>query len=141
MRADEQYLVEGILASWAAQDLDTVELGLHRDAVYKLYLPESAWPIAGVVRGRQKIITCLANFLQDFDVVEYKLLKVTSGEGQFSTQVKLHYGHRPTGLSYEATIRNMGRISGDKISYFEVYHDTAKLRAFYEMVTRMTIEA
>jgi hypothetical protein len=141
MRADERYLVEGTLASWAAHDLETVRLSLHKDAIYRLHLLEGAWPIAGVVRGRQNIIACLNDFLRQFDVLEYRLLRLAAKDGCFATQVKLHYGHKPTGLSYEATVRNKGRLCGDKILYFEVYHDTARLKAFYEMVTRMTVEA
>lgn len=141
MLASERLLVEGMLASWAAQDLEIIELAMHSDAIYRLHLPEGAWPIAGVVRGRQKIVACLSDFLRAFDVVQYRLLKLTAEEYRFSSQVRLHYGHRPTGLSYEATIRNIGLIRDDRITYFEVYHDTARLRAFYEMVTSLTVEA
>ena len=141
MRASRRLIVEGMYASWAAQDLRAVAACLHRDAVYKLHLPEGAWPIAGTVRGKQKIVTSLAEILRDFEVVEYRPLKITEDGDTATSRAKIHYGHKATGLSYEASIRNVWRIEGDKVRHFEVFHDAARLRAFFEMVNRMSVEA
>jgi ketosteroid isomerase-like protein len=141
MRVSERLIVEGTFAAWAAEDLATVAASVHDDSLYVLHLPEHAWPIAGVVRGKQRVMASLAAFLRDFDVVEYRPLKIRVEDGVFSTRARLHYAHKRTGLCYEATIANRGRLAGGKIAYFEVLHDTARLRAFYDMVRRMTVEA
>ncbi|MBX9588959.1 MAG: nuclear transport factor 2 family protein [Hyphomonadaceae bacterium] len=141
MRASQRLIVEAVYASWAAQDLSAVAACLHRDAVYTLHLPKDAWSISGDVCGRQKIIASLADILRDFEVLEYRPLKIADGDGISTSRAKIHYGHRATGLSYEATIRNVWRIQGDKVRHFEVFHDAARLRAFYEMVNRMSVEA
>ena len=141
MRASQRAIVEGMYASWAAHDVAAVGACLHRDAVYTLHLPEGAWPIAGNMRGKRKILTSLEEILRDFEVVEYRPLKVTEIGDVVTSRAKIHYGHKATGLSYEANIRNVWRLEGDKIRNFEVFHDAARLRAFFEMVSRMSVEA
>jgi ketosteroid isomerase-like protein len=141
MRASQRSMIEAMYAAWAAQDIQAVAGCLHRNAVYTLHLPEGAWPIAGHVRGKQKIVTSLDDILRDFEVVEYRPLKITTTGDVARSRAKIHYGHRATGLSYEANISNVWRIEGDKIRSFEVFHDAARLRAFFEMVSRMSVEA
>lgn len=140
MRASQRLIVEAMYASWAAQDLSSVAACLHRDATYTLHLPKGAWPIAGDVRGKRKIVTSLAEILRDFEVVEYRPLKITDADEISTSRAKIHYGHKAIGLSYEATIRNVWRIEGDKVRSFEVFHDAARLRAFFEMVNRTGVE-
>src|SRR5688572_6340583 len=107
MRASQRLIVEAMYASWAAQTLSSVAGCLHRDATYTLHLPPGAWPIAGDVRGKRKIVTSLAEILRDFEVVEYRPLKITESDDVATSRAKIHYGHKATGLSYEATIRNV----------------------------------
>lgn len=141
MLANQRMIIEATYASWAAQDLATVGACLHEDAVYLLHLPPGAWPIAGAVRGKATILKSLGDILRDFEVVEYRPLKIANVDGLWTSRAKIYYGHRATGLSYEATIRNVWHIDGDKIRSFEVFHDAARLRAFFEMVSRAGIEA
>jgi ketosteroid isomerase-like protein len=141
MRASQRLIVEATYASWAAQDLSAVAACLHRDAVYTLHLPEGSWPIAGNVCGKRKIVASLGDILRDFEVIEYRPLKITESGDIATSRAKIHYGHKATGLSYEASIRNVWRIEGDKVRHFEVFHDAARLRAFFEMVSRMGVEA
>jgi ketosteroid isomerase-like protein len=100
MRVSERLIVEGTFAAWAAEDLATVAASVHDDSLYVLHLPEHAWPIAGVVRGKQRVMASLAAFLRDFDVVEYRPLKIRVEDGVFSTRARLHYAHKRTGLCY-----------------------------------------
>jgi ketosteroid isomerase-like protein len=141
MHANPRLVVEAMYASWAAQDLSSVAACLHRDAVYKLHLPPGAWPIAGSVRGKQRIVASLAEILRDFEVLEYRPLKISEEDGVTTSRARIHYGHRATGLTYEATISNLWHIAGDKVRHFEIFHDAARLRAFFEMVSRMAVEA
>jgi ketosteroid isomerase-like protein len=141
MRANERVIIEATYASWAAQDLSTVGACLHDDAVYQLHLPPGAWSICGAVRGKSTILKSLGDILRDFEVLEYRPLKISDADGLWTSRARIHYGHRATGLSYEATIRNVWKIEGDRIRRFEVFHDAARLRAFFEMVSRMRIEA
>lgn len=141
MRVNRRLIIEATYAGWAAQDLSLVASCLHRDAVYKLHLPPGAWPVSGLVRGKQTIMTSLGDILRDFDVLEYRPLKITEDHGEMKSRAKIQYGHRATGLTYEATISNLWRIDGDKIRHMEVFHDAARLRAFFKMVNQTSVEA
>jgi ketosteroid isomerase-like protein len=140
MLASKRLIIEATYAAWADQDLGAVSGCLHRDAVYMLHLPADAWPLTGPVRGRPKILTLLNEILHDFEVLEYRPLKIVTRDDVSMSRAKIHYGHKATGLSYEATVRNVWRIEGDKIRSFEAFHDAARLRAFYAMVRRAGVE-
>ena len=141
MRASQRLVIEAVYASWAAQDLRSVAACLHPQAAYEVHLPQGAWPIAGEVRGKPAIVSLLAEIVRDFEVLEYRPLKISETDDKVASRAKIHYGHRATGLSYEATVRNVWHIEGDKVRHFEVFHDAARLRAFFEMVSRMSVEA
>lgn len=141
MRVSQRLIIEATYASWAAQDLAAVGSCLHNDAVYLLHLPAGAWPISGAVRGRARILKSLGEILRDFEVLEYRPLKITEADGIWTSRARIHYGHRATGLSYEATISNAWTVRGDRIAHFEVFHDTARLRAFFELVSKAGIDA
>jgi ketosteroid isomerase-like protein len=141
MRANQRLVIEAVYASWAAHDLEAVCACLHRDAVYKQHLPPGAWPLFGSLHGKQQIVRCLAQFLHGFDVIDYRPLKISCADGISESRAKIHYVHKTTGHSFEATVRNIAHIEGDKIRSFEVIHDGPRLRAFYEMVSHATVDA
>ena len=141
MRVNERLIIEATYASWAAQDLSLVGACLHDDAIYLVHLPPGSWPISGVVRGKPAILRSLGDILRQFEVLEYKPLKITDADGLWTSRARIHYRHGATGLSYEATVRNVWRLEDDRIRRFEAFHDAARLRAFFEMVSRMRIEA
>ncbi len=114
---------------------------LHRDVIYRHHLPAGAWPIAGIVRGKDNLAQSLSHFLNDFDVIKYCPVKIALDEGIWVSRVAFLYGHKLTGHTFEGTARTKALIEGDKIRSFEVIHDAARLRAFYELVCRMGIEA
>jgi ketosteroid isomerase-like protein len=141
MRASQRLIIEAMYASWAAQDLAAVGACLHGDAVYTLHLPPGAWPLSGSLHGKREIVASLGEILRDFEVIEYRPLKIQCTDGLSISRAKIHYVHKATGLSYEATARNIWRIEGDRIRSFEVIHDAQRLRAFFEMVSRMHVDA
>jgi len=141
MRVNHRLVIEATYASWATQDLAAVGLCLHDDAVYLLHLPAGAWPISGFVRGRARILKSLGEILRDFEVLEYRPLKIAEADGIWTSRARIHYGHRSTGLSYEATISNAWRVDRGRIRHFEVFHDTERLRAFFELVSKAGIDA
>lgn len=141
MRANERLIIEATYASWAKEDVSLVGACLHEDAAYLVHLPPGAWFMCGVVRGKSTILKSLGEILRDFEVLEYRPLKIAAADGLWTSRARIHYRHRATGLSYEATVRNIWRFDDDRIRRFEAFHDAARLRAFFEMVSRPRIEA
>jgi ketosteroid isomerase-like protein len=137
-KRDRRVILEGVSASWAAHDLAAVKACLHRDAVYKHYLPAGAWPIPSTMCGKQNIIQSLSHFLHHFEVIRYRPLKFAFDDaGLLVARVTFQYAHKITGHSLEGTARIRTQIEDDKIQSFEVIHDAPRLRAFLEMVSRI----
>jgi ketosteroid isomerase-like protein len=139
---DQRLILEGAAAAWAAHDLAAVKACVHRDAFYKHYLPPGAWPIPSSLRGKQNIVQSLSHFLHDFDVIRYRPLKIVSeGSGLWVSRITFQYAHKITGHSFEGTARIRTEMEDDKIRSFEIIHDAPRLHAFFEMVSRMGVEA
>jgi len=66
---------------------------------------------------------------------------MTGEDGIWTCRARIHYAHRATGISYEVTIRNVWTIVGDRIRSYEVFHDAPRMRAFFEMVSQMSVGA
>src|SRR5262245_55818351 len=162
VRKSEPLVIEATYASWRAHDLSMVEACLDDHAEWLVHLPPGSWPISGSIAGREHIMQLLRDVARDFEVLEYRPIKIAQLDSYWwckpvlagrkavrfsrdthwwSSRARIHYGHRATGLSYEATITNFWQIERDKVQIFEAFHDAARLRAFFEMVQRMSIEA
>jgi ketosteroid isomerase-like protein len=143
MRADQQLVLEAAYASWEAQDLSLLAYCMHENAVSFIRLPPGAWPMTGVLRGKATVLAALGKVSRDFDVLEYRPTRMhcPDGNGIWKCHARIHYRHRATGLSYEASVRNVWTIVGDKIASYEVFHDAGRLRAFFELVKRADADA
>ena len=114
---------------------------LHEQAVSLIHLPAGTWPMSGPLIGKRAVLGALSAVADSFQVVEYRPLKMTGEDGVWTCRARIHYGHRATGLSYEATTRNVWKVRGDRIISYEVFHDTKRLRAFYRLVNRVAQDA
>jgi hypothetical protein len=139
-KAGRRLILEGLCASWAVQDMAAVRACVHRQAVYRHHMPPGAWPIPGIVRGKQDIVRSLSHFLHDFDVIRYCPLKIAPDGDDWDLRVAFEYAHKLTGHSFDGTARIKAQIDGDKLRSFEVIHDAPRLGAFFELVNRMSIE-
>lgn len=134
MRASIPILLEAAYASWAAQDLESTLSCFGEDVLFAIHLPADIVPFAGVVRGKVELRRRLQSILDDFYFIEYKPVQITAEGGSFHSQIRFHYQHRATGLTYEGRLRHVWRIEGDKIVRFEEFHDPERIRAFFELL-------
>jgi ketosteroid isomerase-like protein len=141
MRANQRLILEAAYASWEDEDLSLLGRCLHENAVSFIHLPDGTWPMSGVLRGRKAVLDALGRVARDFEVIEYRPTKMSNNDGVWTCRARLHYLHRETSLSYEATISNVWTMVGDRITSYEVFHDAERMRAFFEMVSRMSVEA
>jgi len=141
MRANERLIIEAAYAAWGAEDLSLLGDCLHDRAISIIHLPQGSWPMSGSLRGKPAILGALDAVSRNFEVAEYRPLKMTGEDGIWTCRARIHYAHRATGISYEATIRNVWTIVGDRIRSYEVFHDAPRMRAFFEMVSQMSVGA
>ena len=141
MRANHRLILEADYTAWASEDLAMLGDCLHEQAVSIIHMPRGTWPMSGPLVGKPAVLGALAAVARAFEVVEYRPLKMSCEAGVWTCRARIHYGHRATGLSYEATTRNVWKVVGDRIVSYEVFHDAARLRAFYGMVSRASVDA
>ncbi len=141
MRANQRLIVEAAYTAWATEDLAMLADCLHERAVSLIHMPAGTWPMSGPLIGKPTVLGALAAVARNFEVVDYRPLKMTGEAGVWTCRARIHYGHRSSGLSYEATTRNVWKVLGDRIISYEVFHDAERLRAFYELVNRAEVDA
>ena len=49
------------------------------------------------------------------------------------SRVAFRYRHRASGLEVDGTMRHKWRFVGDKIAHFELFHDSPRMHAFYNL--------
>lgn len=136
MRASDKILLEAAYASWAAQDLEAMLACFAEDVRFVIHLPPEIAPFFGELQGRAELAKRLQMILDDFDFIEYRPIQITSEGIAFHSQVRFHYRHRVTGLEYEGSMRHVWRIQGDQITRFEEFHDTERVRAYFQLLAR-----
>jgi ketosteroid isomerase-like protein len=137
MQASERLLVEAAYASWDEEDLSLLASVLHENAVSHIRLPPGTWPMAGVLRGKSAVLGGLSRVAQNFEVAEYRPVKMKGEDGIWTCRARVQYAHRSSGLIYKATISNIWTVVGDKITGYEVVHDAELLRTFFQLVNRL----
>ncbi len=148
---NQKFVIEAVYASWTKHDLATIGMCIDDDAEWIVHVPPGAWHLSGSVRTKPSVMRALRAVVRDFEVQQYRPLKIVQLEdlwasrgrrrvwnrskGFWLSRARIGYGHRATGLTYEATITNFWEIERGKITLCEALHDAERLRAFSEMVT------
>lgn len=134
MRVSIPVLLEAAYASWAARNLDATLDCFADDVLFATHMPPDVVPFAGISRGKSELRRQLQMIIDLFEFLEYKPVQITAEGGSFHSQVRFHYRHKATGLTYEGRLRHVWRIEADKIVRFEEFHDVERTRAFFELL-------
>lgn len=141
MLGNQRLMVEAAYHAWSAEDLDFLSGCMHSAATTYIRLPPGTWPMSGILRGRPAILNSLGQIARSFRVLEYRPTKMTGADGVWTCRGRVQYGHRASGLVYEATMRNVWVVRGDKIVSYEVIHDADRLRAYFQLVSQANAES
>lgn len=134
MRARDRLVIEAFYASWADRDLDATLACLSDDIVFRMHLPQEVAPFAGETHGKAAIVPRLEMILDEFDFLEYRLRFIRDKGEELRSQVRYRYRHKNTGYVIEGTMRHVWRIEGDQIVCLDEYHDTPRIRAFFQLL-------
>lgn len=132
MRAQLSSIIEALYASWAAKDLAAVLDCCSDDMVFALHLPTEVAPFAGETCGKAALVPRLKQILDAFDFVDYRPTLITENASAFRAQIHYHFRHKATGHEIEGTMRHTGRF--EELARLDEYHDTARVRAFLELL-------
>jgi ketosteroid isomerase-like protein len=134
VRARDRLILEAMYASWAAKDLDAVLSCCSDDIVFVIHVPPEVMPFAGETRGKAALVPRLRMILDNFDFLEYRPTFISDEGEEFHSQVHYHFRHKTTQHDIEGTMRHVWRVKDDKIVRLEEFHDTPRVRAFFELL-------
>jgi ketosteroid isomerase-like protein len=134
MRARERLVLEALYASWAVKDLKAVLSCCSDDIVFAIHVPPEVMPFAGETRGKDALVPRLQMILDDFDFLQYRPIYIVDEGGALHSQVRYHFRHKATGYDIDGTMRHVWQIEGDQIVRLEEFHDTPRVKTFFELL-------
>ncbi len=81
--------------------------------------------------------------LDEVEIQSFRMQRhsfVTDGFWYFS-RVNFLYRHRVSHLMIEGTMRQKWGLVGTKIAHFEIFHDSDRMRAFYDVAGSAACDA
>ncbi|MGB3718337.1 MAG: nuclear transport factor 2 family protein [Hyphomicrobiaceae bacterium] len=134
MRVSLPLVLEAAYACWAAGDVDGFLNCLADDIVFTNHMSPEHVPFAGTVHGKAAFRRLLVKLLEDFEVLEYRPVRIAPSGDLIRGQIAFQYRHKKTGLTYSGRLRHVWRVKDKKIVRFDEYHDSERTRAFFELI-------
>ncbi|MGE3064168.1 MAG: nuclear transport factor 2 family protein [Hyphomicrobiaceae bacterium] len=134
MKARDHLILLAGYAAWAAGDLDAMLTTFSEDVLFIVHLPRDVVPFAGEHRGKATLRAILRQILETFEIVYYSAAQIAPESDRRHSQVDFLYRHRATGLEYEGSTRHIWRVERHQIVYFEEYHDTERMRSYFNLL-------
>jgi ketosteroid isomerase-like protein len=134
MRARDRVILEALYASWAVKDLSAVLSCCSDDIVFAIHVPPEVMPFAGETRGKDALVPRLQMILDDFDFLIYRPTLIADEGEALHSQVRYHFRHKATGYDIEGSMRHVWKVEGDQIVRLEEFHDTPRVKTFFELL-------
>jgi ketosteroid isomerase-like protein len=126
-------ILEDVYASWEGGDLLTTLSYFAVSLMFVVHSSPNAPSLVGLGFSRDRFGEKLELFLSQFKVEDFKLLGLRADGDGFCSSVAYRYIHRASGLDVEGRMRHTWQFAGDEIAHFELFTDSPRMRAFYEM--------
>ena len=134
MSASEARRVLGsACALWAAGDLPRLLSHFVDDVVFSVHSRPRAASLVGEGLGKILFAQRLEMLLDQVEVLAFDLQGVTTDGLWHCSRVRYRYRHHASRMLIDGTMRHKFGFVGDKIAHFELFHDTHRMRAFYDM--------
>ena len=122
-----------IYASWEQEDLPSALSYFTRDFSFAVHSTPDARSLIGAGQGRDDFGGRLETFARKFHVEDFKLVHVARKGVWMQSKAQFRYRHRGSGMEVDGIMRHIWLFIGDEIAHFELFHDSRRMRAFYEM--------
>ena len=120
-------------ASWEGGDVLRTLSYFTDDVVFAVHSSPDAASLVGGGLGREDFGDRLEMFLREFAVEDFRLQQVTAKGLWVQSRVLYRYRHRASGMEVDGTMRHKWRFVGDEIAHFELFHDSPRMHAFYNL--------
>ncbi len=127
-------VIEAVIASWNAQDVETTLAHCSEDVFYALYISEETVPFGGVTVGKEAMRGTLHMMLEQFDYLRFdrSIAGVDGDIVRVQTQFKFH--HRRTGSNLEGTMRTAFTVKDGLVVRCDEYLDQHLVETFMRLV-------
>lgn len=122
-------------ALWGASAVDGLVPHFTDDVVFVVHARPNAPSMLGEGLGKVLLEQRLQSVLDEVEVESFKMQGhsfATDGFWYFS-RVRYRYRHRVSRLIIEGTMRQKWGLVGAKIAHLEIFHDSDRMRAFYDV--------
>jgi ketosteroid isomerase-like protein len=133
---DAQLILRDVYASWEDGDIPTTLSYFDASVIFAVHSTPEGESLVGAGLGRDNFGGRLDMFQRAYEVVDFKLLHVTTKGLWVQSRALYRYRHRIGGMEVDGTMRHLWRFVGDEIAHFELFHDARRMRAFYAMAAQ-----
>jgi ketosteroid isomerase-like protein len=133
---DAQLILRDVYASWEDGDIPTTLSYFADSVIFAVHSTPEGESLVGAGLGRDNFGGRLDLFQRAYEVVDFKLLHVTTRGLWVQSRALYRYRHRTGGMEVDGTMRHLWRFVGDEIAHFELFHDAPRMRAFYAMTAQ-----
>lgn len=126
-------VVADACASWAAGDVHGLLSLFVDDVVFSVHSRPGAASLVGEGLGKVLFAQRLEMLLDQVEVVVFDLSNVTTDGFWHHCRVRYRYQHRANRMIIDGSMRHKFAFVGHKIAHFELFHDTHRMRAFYDL--------
>jgi ketosteroid isomerase-like protein len=130
-------IVDAVYALWEAGDL-TAMMNCFSDNVVFAVHPVAKATFIGQGQGKPLLARRLADFLSEYDVIDYLTPNIRVRGDWVDYRVRYHYRHKKTGMEIDGRMRHLWHVLDDKIVRFYVIHDARRMGAFFELAAQTT---
>ena len=128
-------VINSACALWSASEVGGLLPHFVEDVFFAVHARPSAPSMLGEGLGKVLLESRLEALLDEVEVQSYRMLThsfMTDGFWYFS-RVHYRYRHRVSGLVIDGTMRQKWGFVGTKIAHCEIFHDSDRMRAFYDV--------
>lgn len=134
MNAGNACLILGDLyKSWERGDVSGALSYFAENVVFAVHSADNGTSLIGNGMGRDLLGRGLADCLARFEVRRFELGPVTVRGVWVQSKAGFLYRDRSTGVEIDGTMRHVWRFVGDEIAHFELFYDSPRMRAFYDL--------
>lgn len=134
MLAGDACLILGDLyKAWERGDIATTLSYFASNVVFAVHSADNGTSLIGKGVGRTRFAKGLHECLSRFEVRKFELGPVSVRGVWVQSRAGFVYRDRTTSTEIDGTMRHLWRFVGDEIAHFELFYDSPRMRAFYDL--------
>jgi ketosteroid isomerase-like protein len=131
--SNARLIVGSACALWAEGELTKLLRLFAEDTVFAVHSRPQAPSFVGEGVGRLLLAERLEMLLDEIQVLDFEPVGLTSDGIWHYSRVRYTYRHYANGVVISGTMRQKFGFVGTRIAQYELFHDTHRMRAFYNL--------